>query len=170
MGVIIAVLLIIEVLLIVSIRSYYYSSVRQYLSSKMNVITGSILNEKDQTVNYNSEIRSLVAGYADNDKIELMAINSTGEVDITSSGFKPIEKEFADLENAKNSANGSGYEVYRTSTGEKVLAFTSVFSVRGCEYEALRMIVSLSEIDRKVLSFAVIITLIGVLIILIVFF
>ena len=44
-GVIIAVLLIIEVLLIVSIRSYYYSSVRQYLSSKMNVITGSILND-----------------------------------------------------------------------------------------------------------------------------
>ena len=61
-GVIIAVLIIIEILLIVSIRSYYYSSVRQYLSSKMNVITGSILNEKEQSVNYNSEIRSLVAG------------------------------------------------------------------------------------------------------------
>ena len=169
-GVIIAVLIIIEILLIVSIRSYYYSSVRQYLSSKMNVITGSILNEKDQTLNYNSEIRSLVAGYDDKDKIELMAIDRTGEVDITSSGFKPVEKSFADYESAKTSSNGTGYEVYRTSTGEKVLAFTSVFSVKGCEYEALRMIVSLSEIDRKVLSFAVIITLIGVLIILIVFF
>ncbi|WP_028509551.1 HAMP domain-containing sensor histidine kinase [Ruminococcus sp. NK3A76] len=169
-GVIIAVLIIIEILLIVSIRSYYYSSVRQYLSSKMNVITGSILNEKEQSVNYNSEIRSLVAGYADKDKIELMAIDQKGEVDITSSGFKPVEKTFADYESAKASSTGSGYEVYRTSTGEKVLAFTTVFSVKGCEYEALRMIVSLSEIDRKVLSFAVIITLIGVLIILIVFF
>ena len=170
MGVIIAVLIIIEILLIVSIRSYYYSSVRQYLSSKMNVITGSILNEKEQSVNYNSEIRSLVAGYADKDKIELMAIDQKGEVDITSSGFKPVEKTFADYESAKASSTGSGYEVYRTSTGEKVLAFTTVFSVKGCEYEALRMIVSLSEIDRKVLSFAVMITIIGVLIILIVFF
>ena len=170
LGVIIAVLLIIEILLIVSIRSYYYSSVRQTLSSKMNVITGSILNEKDQTVNYNSEIRSLVAGYSEKDKIELMAITQSGEVDITSSGFKPVEKSFADYESAKASSNGSGYEVYETATGEKVLAFTSVFSVKGCEYEALRMIVSLSEIDRKILSYAVIITLIAVLIILVVFF
>ena len=108
LGVIIAVLLIIEILLIVSIRSYYYSSVRQTLSSKMNVITGSILNEKDQTVNYNSEIRSLVAGYSEKDKIELMAITQSGEVDITSSGFKPVEKSFADYESAKASSNGSG--------------------------------------------------------------
>ncbi|MCR5816985.1 MAG: HAMP domain-containing histidine kinase [Ruminococcus sp.] len=169
-GVIIAVLLIIEVLLIVSIRSYYYSTVRQYLSSKMNVITGSLEGDKDQSVNFNAEIRSLVAGYDEKDKIELMAIDRTGQVDITSSGFKPVEKSFADYESAKTSSNGSGYEVYRTSTGEKVLAFTTVFSIKGCEYEALRMIVSLSEIDRKVLSFAVMITLIGVLIILIVFF
>ncbi len=169
-GVIIAVLLVIAVLLILSIRSYYYSSVRQYLNSKMNVITGSIINESDQAVNYNSEIRSLVAGYDDKDKIELMAIKQTGEVDITSSGFKPTEREFADYETAKTSSNGSGYEVYRTSTGEKVLALTNVFSVKGCEYDALRMIVSLHEVDSKVISFAVIISLICVAIILIVFF
>lgn len=168
-GVMIAVLLVIEVLLIVSIRSYYYSSVRQYLSSKMNVITGSILNEKDTGVNYNSEIRSLVAGYNDKDKIELMAIDRSGSVDITSSGFKPTESSFKDYEAAKTSSNGSSYEVYRTSTGEKVLAFTSVFSVKGCEYEALRMIVSLHEVDEKIINFAVLISIICLLIILIVF-
>lgn len=170
LGVIIALLLVIEVLLIVAIRSYYYSSVRQYLNSKMNVLTGSITNDKDTAVNYNSEIRSLVAGYQDKDKIELMAITQSGEVDITSSGFKPTERSFDDYEAAKKSSNGSGYEVYKTNTGEKVLALSSVFSVKGCEYEALRMIVSLHEVDVKVYNMALIITGICILIILIVFF
>lgn len=170
LGVIIMLLLVIEVLLIVSIRSYYYSSVRQYLNSKMNVLTGSITNDKDTAVNYNSEIRSLVAGYQDKDKIELMAITQSGEVDITSSGFKPTEKSFNDYESAKKSSNGSGYEVYKTGTGEKVLALSSVFSVKGCEYEALRMIVSLHEVDVKIYNMALVITGICILIILIVFF
>ena len=85
-------LIIIEVLLVVVIRNYYYSSVKQYVTSKMNVVTSSIMRSHGESeINYNAEIRSLVEGYAEKEKIELMAIKTNGQIDVTSSGFLPVE-------------------------------------------------------------------------------
>ncbi len=172
LGVVIVILLIVEVMLVLIVRNYYYSSARQYVTSRMNIVTGAVMNYGDDaSVNYNSEIRSLVESYEDKDRIELMAIKSDGSVDITSSGFSPSQgTDMTDYENAKTDPSGIASQIFRLPTGEKVVAVTAVISPRGSEYEALRMISSMKGIDHQLLIIFIIITLIVASIILLMLF
>lgn len=153
MGMVAASLVIIGVLIGVLLRSYYYDSARQYLMSRMNIITGSFDNyAHDTTINYSAQIRSVVEGYADKDKIELMAITADDRVDITSSGFSPgNDMSYEDLTEAKNSETGMAYSIFELPTGEKVIAVTSMITLSGCEYRALRMVSSMKNIDHQIL-------------------
>lgn len=172
LGVVIVILLIVEVLLVLVVRNYYYSSARQYVTSKMNVVTGAVMkNSDDASVNYNSEIRSVVESYEDKDKIELMAIKTDGSIDITSSGFSPAqETDLSDYETAKKESTGVASQIFRLPTGEKVIAVTAVISPRGCEYEALRMISSMKGVDHQLFIIFLLITLVVASIILLMFF
>ncbi len=172
LGMVFAVLIIIEILLVLAVRSYYYSSARQYVTAEMNIVTTAVMQNADNpNVNHNSEIRSVVEGYEEKDKIELMAVKTDGSVDITSSGFSPeIEGAMTDYESAKKAVGGTAAQIYRLSTGEKVLAVTSVISPRGCEYEALRMVASMKGVDHQIFIVFLIITLVVVFIALLMFF
>lgn len=172
LGFVAMILALLEILLIVVVRNYYYNSTRQYLTSKMNVVTTSLLKAKDDDqTNYNTEIRALVEGYEDKDKIELMAIKSDGLVDVTSSGFSVADMDdLSDYSYAKNSGNGMGSQVYKLPTGEKAMAVTAVISPKGSEYEALRMLTSMKNIDNQILIIALIITLIVTAIIMLMLF
>ncbi|MBQ9376059.1 MAG: HAMP domain-containing histidine kinase [Ruminococcus sp.] len=159
-------------MLIAVIRNYYYSAAKQYVTSKMNVVTSSVTKTAgDSETNFNSEIRSLVEGYADKDKIELMAIKTNGKTDVTSSGFLPDEQtQMLDYEDAKKSSKGLASQIFELSTGEKVIAVTSMISSKGSEYEALRMVASMKNVDNQILIISIIITLVVICIILIMFF
>jgi len=166
------VLLIIEILLVLAVRSYYYSAARQYMTSKMNIVTNAVMhNADDATVNYNAEIRSVVESYADKDRIELMAVKTDGSIDITSSGFSP-EKDvsMSDYLAAKNSSSGTATDVFKLPSGEKVIAVTSMISPRGCEFEALRMVSSMKGVDQQIVFIALIITIVVAAVILLIFF
>lgn len=161
-GVVAIVLFVLEILLIVFIRGYYYSSARQYLVSRMKIVT-SMADSEDISgqTNPQLEIRNMVESYEDKDKIELMAIKTDGTVDVTSSGFAPAgEDAMADYEEAKKAESGTAYQVYKLPTGEKVMAVTQVISIKGCEYEALRMLTSMKGIDRQMWLLTAVITII----------
>lgn len=169
LGVVSLILVVVEVVLVIIVRNYYYSSARQYVTSKMNVVTAAVMNSSDDTTNYNSEIRNLVESYGDKDKIELMAITADGGVDVTSSGFSPPEGDnMSDYKEAKGSASGVSSQIYDLSTGEKVVAVTAVISPKGCEYEALRMLSSMKNVDHQILVITLLITVVVVVIILLV--
>ena len=75
LGIAAALLILIEILLIAVVRDYYYSSVKQFVTSKMNVVVSQITRNSDNVeTNYNTEIRSIVENYSEKDKIEIMAI------------------------------------------------------------------------------------------------
>lgn len=172
-GVVVLILVVLEVLFILLVHNYYYSSAQQYLTSKMKIVTASVLNSsEDQQTNYNSEIRSFVEGYEDKDKIELMAIKIDGEVDVTSSGFSPASDDnMADYDEAKNSESGTASKIYTmASTGEKVMAVTSVISAKGCEYEAMRMLSSMKNVDNQIITFSLIITAVVLAVMALMFF
>ena len=169
LGVVSLILVVVEIVLVIIVRNYYYSSARQYVTSKMNVVTAAVMNSSDDTTNYNSEIRNLVESYGDKDKIELMAITADGGVDVTSSGFSPPEGDnMSDYKEAKGSASGVSSQIYDLSTGEKVVAVTAVISPKGCEYEALRMLSSMKNVDHQILVITLLITVVVVVIILLV--
>ena len=170
MGVITAVLIVIGILLTLLLRNYYYSSARQYLSSRMKTITGTLENSSGENINYSAQIRRLVQNYDDKDKIELMAISSDDFIDLTSSGFSPDETmSFEDYNLAKTAANGAAYAVFKTPGGEKVIAYTVMISFKGCEYKALRMVSSMKNIDRRILTIILWIVLLFAVILLMIY-
>lgn len=163
---VVAALMIIGVLIGVLLKNYYYGSARQFLVSHMNVITGSLENYTgDSAINYSAQIRSIVEGYEDKDKIELMAITADDRVDITSSGFSPgDDMSFDDLEEAKTSEDGMAYNIFELPSGEKVIAVSAVISFTGCEYRALRMVSSMKNIDHQILILMIGVTLLFLMI------
>ncbi len=171
-GTVVIVLLIIEILLILAVRSYYYSAAKQYVTSKMNIVTNAVMqNANDATVNYNSEIRSVVEAYPDKDKVELMAVKTDGSIDITSSGFSPEQDvSLEDYFEAKKASNGTASAVFKLPSGEKVIAVTSMISPRGSEYEALRMVSSMKGVDSQIMFVIMIITAVVVAVVLVIFF
>ena len=107
-GVIVAILLLIEVLMVFVVRNYYYTTAKEYVSSKMNIVSAAVQsNSEAGKVNLNSRIRTYVESYEDKERIELMALGNDGEVEVTSSGFSPsVRDAMTDYEEAKASNEG----------------------------------------------------------------
>ena len=83
-GVIVAILLLIEVLMVFVVRNYYYTAAKEYVSSKMNIVSAAVQsNSEAGRANLNSRIRTYVESYEDKERIELMAINNDDEVEVT---------------------------------------------------------------------------------------
>lgn len=152
MGAVTAILFLIAAVLAIAVRSYYYSSVRQQLSSQMNVIVGAVTRySEDISSNYSSELRGIIENYDKKEKFELMAVDSDGRIAITSSGFSPsAETSMEDYKEAKNAPDGTSSTVFRLPTGEKVMAMTSLIPAGTDDYEAVRMLVSLKGVDSQI--------------------
>ena len=94
------------------VRSYYYSSARQYLTSRMNMVSNILQSSyNDPSTSFSAEVRSMVENWSEKDKMELMVVSGKGDVGLTSSGFVPEESldEMADYMEAVQSGS-SGYQ------------------------------------------------------------
>jgi len=171
-GVIAAILLLIEVLMVIVVRNYYYNTAKEYLSSKMNIVSAAVqTNPEAGKASINSRIRTYVEGYEDKERIELMAINNDGEVEVTSSGFSPSSNDaMADYEEAKASKQGIATQIYELSTGEKVVAVTALINARDSQYSALRMLSSMKKIDNQILIISITTLVVSAAIMLLIFF
>lgn len=151
-------LIIIDVSVYFLVRSYYYNAAEQYMNAEANIISG-VLNRLYDTANvsYDAATRGAAADFNKKDLIELMAIDNAGNVDISSSGFTVSTKaaDMPDYTKAKSSANGMGTSeiVIESSSGsEKCLAITVLLDKSNSGYSAIRMLTSLTKIDRQILS------------------
>jgi len=168
LGVVVLALLVIELVVIYAVQSYFYSSAKQYLVSKLNAVTSMLsIHSQDSSAGFSAEMRSLLETFNEKDKIELMAINSKGRVVLTSSGFSPDEDSpMPDYEDAMDS--GSGDWTGRLAGGEKILAVSMPISSFNSEYSAVRMVTSLTEIDNAIKGYILATTVISSLIMLII--
>lgn len=140
------------------IQNYLYVSTQQYLTGKLTTIT-SVLSKysTDATKNFPSEVRNMVETFADKDKIELMAINSKGKVVITSSGFSPDDSiSMFDYDEAMKN-NSFGYWRGKSENNEKIMAVSYPVSSKNSDYSAMRVVVSLAEVDNTIASATVVI-------------
>ena len=169
LGVIILALIVIELVVIYAIQSYYYSSAKQNLVSKINAVTSVLsIHSQDSSANFSAEVRNMLETFNEKDKIELMAINSKGRVVLTSSGFSPDEDYvMPDYEDAMELGEGS-YIGRLSSEGEKVLAVSVPLSSFNGEYSSVRMVTSLTEIDNTIKGYIIFVTAICSIIILII--
>lgn len=169
LGVIVLALIVIELVVVYAIQSYYYSSAKQYLVSKINAVTSVLsIHSQDSSANFSAEVRKTLETFNEKDKIELMAINSKGRVVLTSSGFSPDEDYvMPDYEDAMELGEGS-YIGRLSSEGEKVLAVSVPLSSFNSEYSSVRMVTSLTEIDNTIKGYIIFVTAVCSAIILII--
>ena len=156
--VVLLVLLTVELGFIYAIQKYYYGGAQQYLLSKMNAVAGVLSRyAEDSPASFSAEIRNTLENFSDKDKIELMAIDARGHVVLTSSGFSPDERvSMPDYDMAmEGDRNAYSYTVGRLRSGEHVMAVTYPIEDLSDEYTAVRMVVSLTEVDANILTFSV---------------
>ena len=170
LGMVFLAILVVEMVFIYAIQYYHYSTAKQYLSSRINAVASVLsIYAQDNTSNFSSEIRNVLESFDEKDKMELMAINSKGRVVLTSSGFSPDEK--ASMPDYISAMDGEeGYWVGKQLSGEKIMAVTVPLTSISTEYSAIRMVVSLKEIDSVVHSYIIASAAIGGFIILIMIF
>ena len=169
LGVIILALVVIEMAIIYAIQTYFYSSAKQYLISKINAVTSVLsIHSQDNAANFSAEMRNMLETFNEKDKIELMAINSKGRVVLTSSGFSPdADMVMPDYEEAM--AEGEGSYIGRLDgSGEKILAVSVPISSMNSEYSSVRMVISLAEIDNTIKTYILMVTIISLVIIVII--
>ncbi len=155
LGVIILALLVIAMAIIYAIQTYFYSSAKQYLISKINAVTSVLsIHSQDSAANFSAEMRNMLETFNEKDKIELMAINSNGRIVLTSSGFSPdADTQMPDYEEAMTS--GEGTYIGKLPGGEKILAVSVPISSINSEYSSVRMVTSLTEIDNTIKNYTI---------------
>lgn len=90
LGVIFVILLGVMIAFSFGVRSFYYSSVQQIIISRSSVISTLLQTyAQDSSVNFSQELQNIVETFEYRETMELMAIDSSGKVMMTSSGFLP---------------------------------------------------------------------------------
>lgn len=147
LGLITLVLLVLDFASLYVIQNYYYGASQQYLNTKISSVTGVLSRyAQDADASFSSEMRSTIENFSDKEKMELMAINSKGQVVLTSSGFTPEENAaMPDYESAMD--GGDGYWV-GTVGKETVMAVTVDISDLSTEYNAIRVVASLEQVKE----------------------
>jgi signal transduction histidine kinase len=156
MGVIFAILAVIWIFFALTVRSYYYNSVEQYM---MSTATLESRNFTPKSPDLFSTAKQFVEGYIDKDKMELMILDKNGTVSLTSSGFMPANFNIKqDFSAALESSNGIGeWDGYNTETGEKIMSVTTI--LRGSNKQmigAARFVVSMANVDMQIAFFILI--------------
>lgn len=152
LGLIVLLLMVIVLAVVYALQNYHYNSAEQYLYTKINSVSAVLTRyAQDADVNFSSELRSTLENFSDKDKMELMAIDSKGRVILTSSGFPPAENaEMPDYTSLMD--GGEGFWT-GTINGEKIMAVSVDISGMSTEYNAIRVITSLREIDGAMGSY-----------------
>ena len=135
----------------VFVNVYYYNSARQYITSRLNMVSGMLSQYyADNPVTFASEVRSMVENWSEKNRMELMTINSAGEVSMTSSGFAPTKDIIAqDYYDAIDSGS-SGTFTGRLPSGEKVIAVSIVTPDATGEFSVIRLVSSMKRVDSHI--------------------
>lgn len=169
LGLITLVLLVLEFAFIYAIQSYYYGASQQYLNTKISSVTGVLSRySQDADMNFSTEMRSTIENFSDKDKMELMAISARGRVVLTSSGFTPADgAAMPDYEDAME--GGDGYWIGKLGD-ETIMAVSVDISDLSTEYNAIRVVTSLEQVQATLRTYIIGVTVIcmGVLLLLVV--
>lgn len=160
MGIIVAFLGIVWVVFAFSVHSYYYNTVQNYLTTEARVCGTQFSHDLDSTSpDFYTTAKEFVDGFADKDNMELLILNKSGDILLTSSDFMPEQKlNMPDFAQAILSSDGMGsWMGVNTATGEKVMATTSILrDAQGRELGAARYVVSLTQVDWQIALFSLI--------------
>ena len=166
-GVILIILFIVVVVFAVIVQGFYYNDVFQILNGRST----ELVNIFNASADFTETARDYVENFPDKELMELMVINSDGEVIITSTGFAPDnQQKMPDYELALKDDENFGNWHGSLSSGENVMAVTRVISdSRNIPTGAIRYVVSLEESDRKIFISISMMCIVGLIILFFIF-
>ncbi len=170
-GVIFVILLGIVISVSLFIKNYYYNSARQFMITRMNMISSALQTSYNETpAKFSADLRKMLEDWSEKEKMELMVINAKGEVAITSSGFIPeINTVLSDYNDAIE--NGvSGYATGKIPSGEHIMAICVVTPPNSSGYTAVRVVSSLNNIDKQINMWVLALVIISLAILVLMFF
>lgn len=150
LSVVAIILVVVNVSIYYFTRQYYYGSAESYVISEANTAQMVLTRlYENMSLNYSSEVRNFIESFDKKEQMEMMSINRSGQVTMSSSGFSPDSEYFMpDYQKALKSEDGLG--VYLgNSGGENILAVTIVIARPSSNISALRYVCSLELVDKQ---------------------
>ena len=165
LSVILTIIVSLVVCLIFIVTYLFQSSIEQSLaatSSELSLVFSGYTS--DSSTSFTSSARDYVENFSKKEQMEVMVINSTGRVVMSSTGFIPSETtETPDFEEAKS--NGQGYAFWngKLSSGESAMSETRIITNdSGIVVGAIRYIVSMDPVNNRILAISGIIIALGI--------
>ncbi len=150
-AVILVILVSINIAAVFIIRSYYYNGVAQSVYSRAKIILTQMQNLSSDSARIDFGLRNMVESFSDREYMELMILDVRQNVLMTSSGFAPEEgASMPDVSQALSSPNGEG-EYRGRLDSEPVLAYSLLVTLPGSGSVVVRLVVSLTLVDRQIL-------------------
>ena len=140
-GVILIILFIVIVVFAIVVQGFYYNNVYQILNGRST----ELVNIFNTSSDFTETARDYVENFPDKEYMEIMVINSNGNVIITSTGFAPDNNQkMPDYDLALKDKENFGDWHGSLSSGENVMAVTRVISDKNnIPSGAIRYVVSL---------------------------
>lgn len=150
LSVVAIILVVVNVSIYYFTRQYYYGSAKSYVVSEANTAEMVLTRlYENLSLNYTTEVREFIENFEKKEQMEMMAINRSGKVTLSSSGFSPESEYYMpDYEQALKSEDGLGVFLGENE-GENILAVTIVISRQSTTISALRFVSSLERVDDQ---------------------
>ncbi len=168
-GIVVLIVIVLIISLSYAVKNYTYNGIFQALNANSRELTNVFIDYKNKTSSdFITVARTYVENFSSKESMELMVLDSDGQVVLTSTGFTPdMNQSMPDYQSALQDAMGYGSWRGKLSSGEKVMAVTRVLrDNNGMIVGGVRYVVSLENADHQVLTFTAILIGVGILIIL----
>ncbi len=149
----------------------FNNEVERTLTTAGSELTSVFENyEADNSTAFTSGARSYVENFQHKEQMEVMLVNSTGRIILTSTGFSYDENEdVKDFENAKNNNLGYSFEHGISLSGEPVTSYIRIINNRnGYAIGAVRYVVSTTDVTNRIVIISSIIIFSGLVILFII--
>ena len=157
LGVVILLLIILEVAIALTIRSYYYQQVQNNLYTRANSLSDMLsLSVNDVDFTFEENTKTYMESFMERDKMEFQILNMQGKILASSTGFLPTSQPSLDYQEALQSlAIGDkkpmGVWNGKNEFGQNIIAVTMLITKEdNSAVGAIRFLVALDLVDKQV--------------------
>ncbi|MDL2253129.1 HAMP domain-containing histidine kinase [Ruminococcaceae bacterium OttesenSCG-928-I18] len=153
-----AILLIAEGVFLYYMISGYYNYANAAIRDQFNTIRSQLtLFSSSSSEEKNLRLIRAVEQFEEKTRFELMLIDSSGQIVLTSSGVLPaVEEPAEDIQDAlRAGATEPGRYVGKNENGEKVMAMTELTPYSSGNIVAMRLVTSLTQVDGSIVNLVV---------------
>ena len=168
-GVVLLVVILVEIILAVFVRNYYYTSVSNNLDSRVNSCSEFMREQSGSSqAEFENAAKEFINSYADRNVVEVQFINADGKVFISSKGYVNDDDTAKDYFEAFRNDESFGEFVGKSAAGENIMSKTALMpKYNGTRIGAIRFVVSLERVDKTVANSIIVMIAIGAIIIIV---